>query len=185
MVVYLFSEGLLCVSHYRFNLMMKFGAIRMHSSGMCTACLLTVSQHALGSGWCVSQHPLDRGCVYPSMHWAAGGVYPSIHWTGGVCIPACTAGGGGDCPGGVCPGGCLPRGWCLPRGVSAQGYTPCVATLPMALWTEWQTRVIILPFLKLRLRAVNIIPLILKNVKTKIKMYTFHFESHIHRLFFY
>ena len=45
----------------------------MHSSGMHTARLLTVSQHAL-----------DRGCVYPSMHWA-GGVYPSMHWAG-VCV---------------------------------------------------------------------------------------------------
>ena len=32
----------------------------MHSSGMCTAHLLTVSQHALDGG------------VYPSMHWAGG-----------------------------------------------------------------------------------------------------------------
>ena len=38
----------------------------MHSSGMRTVRLLTVSQHALGRG-----------------------VYPSMHWAGGVCIPAC------------------------------------------------------------------------------------------------
>ena len=33
----------------------------MHSSGMRTARLLTVSQHALGRGVCVSQHALGRG----------------------------------------------------------------------------------------------------------------------------
>ena len=64
----------------------------MNSSGMPTARLLTVSQHALG-----------RGCVYPSMHWAGGCVYPSMHWAGG-CIPACTGQWGGLLS------GCLPRG---------------------------------------------------------------------------
>ena len=34
----------------------------MHLSGMRTARLLTVSQHALGRGV----------CVYPSMHWPGG-----------------------------------------------------------------------------------------------------------------
>ena len=43
----------------------------MHSNGMRTASLLTVSQHALGRV-CVSQHALGRGGVYPSMHWAGG-----------------------------------------------------------------------------------------------------------------
>ena len=56
----------------------------MHSSGMRTTRLLTVSQHALGRG------------VYPSMYWAVG-VYPTMHWVGG-CLP------GGVCPGGVFPG---------------------------------------------------------------------------------
>ena len=53
-----------------------------------------VSQHVLGGGGgkCVSQHALGRGCVYPSMHWAGG------------CLP-----------------GGLPRGRCLPIGVSARG----------------------------------------------------------------
>ena len=37
----------------------------MHSSGMRTARLLTVSQHAL-----------RKGGVYPSMHWVWGGVCP-------------------------------------------------------------------------------------------------------------
>ena len=63
----------------------------MHSSGMRTARLLTVSQHALRKGG-VSQHALGRG----------------------VCIPACTG------PGGVCISTCTGQGgvcW----GVSAQG----------------------------------------------------------------
>ena len=67
----------------------------MHSSGMRTARLLTVSQYALHRG-CESQHALGRG----------------------LCIPACTW-QGGVCPGGVCwgvssqgvfPWGCLPGG---------------------------------------------------------------------------
>ena len=45
---------------------------RMHSSGMCTARLLIVSQHALVRG------------VYPSMH-CVGWVYPSMQWAG-VCL---------------------------------------------------------------------------------------------------
>ena len=61
---------------------------RMHSSGMHTARLLTVSQHALGRG-----------------------VYPSIHWVGGVSQHA--LGRRGVCPGwvsahgGICPEGCV------------------------------------------------------------------------------
>ena len=62
----------------------------MHSSGMHTAHLLTVSQHALHRG-----------------------VYPSMHWTGEVSAQ------GVSTQRGVCPVGCLPRG-CLPEGVSAQ-----------------------------------------------------------------
>ena len=74
----------------------------MHSSGMRTARLVTISQYALCrgvcipactgrgcipacTGWgcipacteqggCISKHALGRGGVYPSMHWA-GGVY--------------------------------------------------------------------------------------------------------------
>ena len=83
-----------------------FRNTRMHSSGMRTARLLTVSQYALAGGGC-----LPRGV-------SAGG--------GAVC-PGVSARGlsaqGGVCPGGVCSGGCLPlvqRG-CLPRGVSASG----------------------------------------------------------------
>ena len=54
----------------------------MHSSGMRTARLLTVSQHALGRGGGVSQHALGRG---------------------GVCSRGVSA-EGGVCPGGICPG---------------------------------------------------------------------------------
>ena len=69
----------------------------MHSSGMRTARLLTVSQHAL--------------CVW-------GGI-PACTGRGCVCIPACTGQGRVCIP--ACTGqGCLPRGrGCLPRGVSA------------------------------------------------------------------
>ena len=81
----------------------------MHSSGIRTARLLTVYQHALGRG---------RGCVYPSMHWAGVGVT--------VCIPACTGQGWGiSALEDVCPGGCLARGCLLggvcPGRVSARG----------------------------------------------------------------
>ena len=43
----------------------------MHSSRMLTACLLTVSQHALRRGGCVSQHTLGRGV---SVQWGVPGV---------------------------------------------------------------------------------------------------------------
>ena len=71
---------------------------RMHSSGMRTLRLLTVSQHAL-----------HKGSVYPSMHWA-----------GGVCIPAIT-GQEGYVSRHALDGGRLPRWGCLPRWVSASG----------------------------------------------------------------
>ena len=72
----------------------KNNKTRMHSSGMRTACLLTVSQHALHRGGVC-----PRGCL-------PGGVYlGGLPW--GVsaqrgCLPR----------GGVCPGvrGCLPGG---------------------------------------------------------------------------
>ena len=67
----------------------------MLSSGMRTARLLAVSQHAL-----------------------CRGVWPGGVWPGGVCL-------GGVCPGGYLPRGvfaqrmsawgCLPRGVCLPE----------------------------------------------------------------------
>ena len=71
----------------------------MHSSGMRTAYLLTIFQHALG--W---------GDVYPSMHWAGGG----------LCLP-----GGCMYAQGVSAWGCLPRGGgvCPGEGVSVPG--PC------------------------------------------------------------
>ena len=75
----------------------------MHSSGMCTAHLLTisqhalhrgcVSQHALGRGMCVSQHALDRAmCI--SQHALGRGVCIPACTGQGVCIPACTGQGG-------------------------------------------------------------------------------------------
>ena len=68
---------------------------RMHSSGMRTARLLTISQHVLGV--CLP------GGYLP------GGVWPEGR--GGVCL-------GGCLPRGCLPGGCLPR---EREGVSAQG----------------------------------------------------------------
>ena len=104
-----------------------FMETRMHSSGMRTARLLTVSQHALRRG------------VYPSMHWAGRCV--SQHALGkGLCLPRGVSdwsvcphpiGEGGEvavwlgrfCPGGVWPGGYLPRGvWQTPPGT--RGNTP-------------------------------------------------------------
>ena len=91
--------------------MEEYMITRMHSSGMRTARLLTISQHVLCSGVCVSQHALDWGCI------------PAC--TGqGVCIPACTGHGG------VCPG---VSAW---GGVSAEGCV-CVADTP--LWHQRQT----------------------------------------------
>ena len=72
------------------------GKVRMHSSGMCTARLLTVSQHARAGGIIPACTLQGRGCLPRGMSaWRGGGV--------------CTGGG-------VCKGSCLPR-----EGVSAQG----------------------------------------------------------------
>ena len=93
---------------------------RMHSSGMRTARLLTVSQHPLrrsvcipaciGQGMCI-QHALGRGCL--SQHARGGGFLPR-----GVSAQEVSPQGGGVCPEGVCPAGV-----CL-GGVSAQGCIP-------------------------------------------------------------
>ena len=103
---------------------------------MRTACLLTVSQHALGGGGGVSQHALGRGGVYPSMHWAGG------------CIPACHAGGG------VCTGrGICTEGRCLPRGCVADTPPGPEASTPLDRMTD-ACKNSTLP--QLRLRAVII-----------------------------
>ena len=78
----------------------------MHSSGMRTARLLTVSQHTLcvcvcGGG--VSQHALGRGCL-PRGVSALGGVCPR----------------GMSAQGGICPRGMSAQGVSA-QGVSAQG----------------------------------------------------------------
>ena len=88
---------------------------------MCTARLLTVSQHALRWG-CVSQHA-RRGLP------------------GGLSAQGVSAWGW------VSTEGCLPRGlstWgCLPRGVADTPPGEQRQTPP--LWTEWQTGVKTLP----------------------------------------
>ena len=66
----------------------------MHSSGMRTTRLLTVSQHALG-----------RGCI------------PACTGQRGVCIPACTGQGGVSARGGCLPRGCMPGGCTPPSSV--------------------------------------------------------------------
>ena len=79
----------------------------MHSSGMRTACLFTVCQHALG-GVCLGVFAQGAVCL-----WRVSASGPG---QGGVCL-------GGVCQGGVClwfwgmcgqdvaaQGGCLPRG---------------------------------------------------------------------------
>ena len=86
-------------------------ATRIHSSGMRTESLLTISQHPLHTG-CVSEHALGRG----------------------VCIPACTGHGVSTqrvylpgertCPGGEPGRGCTWPGVHLARGdVPASGCT--------------------------------------------------------------
>ena len=85
---------------------------------MCTARLLTVSQHAL-----------FRVCVYPSMHcWGGGEPAREVYLPRG-----CT------CPGGVPAGGAvyllgrvyLPRGCICPGGVLSRGvYLPGGCTCP-------------------------------------------------------
>ena len=67
------------------QLHLKFKQTRMHSSGMRTARLLTVSQHALGRGW----------SVYPSMQ-GDKGCLP------GGCLPGWMSTQWGVCPKGVC-----------------------------------------------------------------------------------
>ena len=90
---------------------------RMHSSGMHTARLLTISQHAL-----------HRGSVHPSIHWPEG------------CLP-----GGGVCQGGrgVCPGDGVSAQGGVCWGVSAQ---ECVCGRhPLCEQNDWQTGVKTLP----------------------------------------
>ena len=77
----------------------------MHSSGMRTTSLLTVSQHAL---WL-------RGCTCPRGMYLPGGYLPR----GATCLEGVPA------PGVYLPGGYLPRGLYLPGGVPAWGvYLP-------------------------------------------------------------
>ena len=60
---------------------------KMHSRGMRTARLLTVSQHALGRG-CVSQHALGRRCLpRRGVSVQEGGICPGGGWLPGGCLP--------------------------------------------------------------------------------------------------
>ena len=66
----------------------------MHSSGMRTARLLTISQHALGE--CIPAC-IGQG-VYPSMHWEGGGLYPVYTVQGGVSRGVSAQGSVADTP---------------------------------------------------------------------------------------
>ena len=94
---------------------------RMHSSGMRTTCLLTISQHALWlgvpAGGCICQGVPACGGNVP----AWGGVPAmGVYLHRGVCT--CQ---GGTCPRGVyLPGGYLPKGGVPARGVPAQVLPP-------------------------------------------------------------
>ena len=126
---------------------------RMHSSGMCTARLLTVSQHALRKGLsaqgsvcqggvcsggvsapegCLPRGCLTRGCL-PRGCLPMGSLLSGVSAQGGVCPGGVCL--GGVCRGGVCLGGCLPRG-CLPSGVSALGDVSQHAMGQTLLWTD-------------------------------------------------
>ena len=104
---------------------------RMHSNGMRTARLLTISQHALLRGdcaipACTGQGDVcipactGQGSVFP------GGVYPGVSAQGDFCPGGCCL-GGGVCLRGVYPGvsaqGCLPGG-CLPLVLGVCGRNP-------------------------------------------------------------
>ena len=118
---------------------------RMHSSRMRTARAFTVCRNLLpggGGAW-------SRGVgVYLA---GPGGGVPA--WSGGDLVP-----GGGYLAG---PGGTWSRGGYLPGlvrgGVPAWSWgCTCLVLPPPPPWTEWQTGVKILPWPKLRLRAVTI-----------------------------
>ena len=126
----------------------------MHSSGMRTTRLLTVSQHALWLGGAPARGMyLPRGgCTCLGGVPARGGVYLSI---------GCTSPGGVPAQGGVSVRGGVPaRGGYLPGGVPAQGGVPdwgctCLGGVPAKgctcqggtcpgtplPWTEWLTGV--------------------------------------------
>ena len=97
---------------------------RMHTSGMCTACLLTISQHALlGGCTCLGVYlPGGRGTCLEGVP-ALGGCVPAGGCTClGVYLPGV---GVGYQPGGVyLPGGVPAQGVYLPRGVNSWGGVP-------------------------------------------------------------
>ena len=97
----------------------------MHSSGMCTACLLTISQHALCRGVVfVSQHALAGVSEKAGVYLPRGCLPRGVSAQEGTCLGGVHA-QGCTCPGGVPVGGCaqvgVPAWGCLPWGVPAQG----------------------------------------------------------------
>ena len=95
---------------------------RMYSSGMRTARLLTISQHALRRGGvCIPACTGREVCI------------PACTGQGGGCIPACI-GQGGVCPGGVWQGVCPPGvcGRVCPGGVCLG--VVCMGCVPRRVW---------------------------------------------------
>ena len=89
----------------------------MHSSRMCTTCLLTVSQHALPGGGVPSRGVyLPWGCTYQLVY------LPVVYLPGGVPAEECTCPGGGGVPaqGGVPAWGVYLSMGYLPGGVPTQ-----------------------------------------------------------------
>ena len=158
----------------------------MHSSGMRTARLLTVSQHILHRGCipaCTRQRSVSaqRGCTCP------GGCLPGVYLPGGCTCPR----GVVYLPGGVpaqectCPGGLyLPGGCTCPGGVPAPGCVPaqgvsipaCIGADSPPLWTDkhlWKNNL-----RKLRLRAVKIDESNCKNIQPNVEVNVSSEELH-------
>ena len=102
--------------------LVEFNKTRMHSSGMHTAHLLTVSQHALCREVCIPActgqgvYLPTGGCTCPR------GVYLP---TGGVPARGCTCPGDCTCLGVYLPRGCTCSGVYLPGGCTCPGRGTC------------------------------------------------------------
>ena len=99
---------------------------RMHSSGMCTACLLAISKHALGRG-CLPGGCLPWGYLPRGVSAQRGAAKQ-----GDICLVG-NAVWRGVCLGDVCLWGCLPRG-----GVSAREVAGGVADIPAVVRHLWK-----------------------------------------------
>ena len=145
---------------------------RMHSSRMCTACSLTVSHCIL----CMLPHnhaSPPQPCMPPTTYTPQQPCMPpaTMHASPQPCTPL----GNHACPSATmhAPGNyaCPPQPRMPPGNhtcplIPTHAAPPATTHAPLATmhappWTEWHTCVKILPFHKLRLRAVKIIILII------------------------